>query len=190
MKVKSIIISSACIHKLQMIWVISKCCVIVVYWSLVMPYGDRDLGQHWLKQWLVTWQHQSITWTNVDFLSVRLCSIHLGGDSQREPNLSFCIMNLKIYLNIKITATCPLRPWVNTLYFVWFRQSQRSNPEECWVNESYGSTKNFKILFHSLVCVPMHGINTHIIQSRNINYLNDIGLSPCSQSWLMPFWYK
>ena len=41
------------------------------HWGLMMPYGDRDLGQHWLRQWLVAWRHQAITWTNVDLSSVR-----------------------------------------------------------------------------------------------------------------------
>ena len=30
------------------------------------PYSNRDLGQHWPRQWLVAWRHQAITWTNVD----------------------------------------------------------------------------------------------------------------------------
>ena len=32
--------------------------------SLVMQYGDTDLGQHWLMKLLVAWWHQAITWTN------------------------------------------------------------------------------------------------------------------------------
>ena len=32
------------------------------------PYGDGDLGQHWLGWWLVAWGHRAITWTNVDLL--------------------------------------------------------------------------------------------------------------------------
>ena len=35
--------------------------------GLVTPYGDRDVGQHWLKQWLVAWRHKAITWTNADW---------------------------------------------------------------------------------------------------------------------------
>ena len=35
--------------------------------SLVTPYGDRDLGHHWLRWWLVAWQQQAITWINVDW---------------------------------------------------------------------------------------------------------------------------
>ena len=34
--------------------------------DLVTPYGDIDLGQHWLMQWLVAWRHQAIAWTNAD----------------------------------------------------------------------------------------------------------------------------
>ena len=43
--------------------------------GLSTPYGDIELGQHWLRQWLVAWRHQAITWTNVD-LSVRSPSIN------------------------------------------------------------------------------------------------------------------
>ena len=33
--------------------------------GLVKLYDDIDLRQHWLRQWLVAWWHQAITWTNV-----------------------------------------------------------------------------------------------------------------------------
>ena len=39
----------------------------LTHWPLVTPYGDKDLGQLWLRQWLVAWWHQAITWTNVDY---------------------------------------------------------------------------------------------------------------------------
>ena len=29
--------------------------------GLATPYGDRNLGQHWLRLWLVAWRHQAIT---------------------------------------------------------------------------------------------------------------------------------
>ena len=51
-------------------------------WALtygpVMPYGIRDLRQHWFRQWLVAWQHQAITRTNVDLSSVTSDDIHLS----------------------------------------------------------------------------------------------------------------
>ena len=53
------------------IWFIKTHC------GLVMPYGDIELGQHWIRWWFLAWQHQTITWTNVDLSSVRFSSIHL-----------------------------------------------------------------------------------------------------------------
>ena len=44
------------------------------------PFGKLDLGQH-----------QAITWTNVDFLLVRLCGIHPREISQWVPKLSLKI---------------------------------------------------------------------------------------------------
>ena len=35
-----------------------------------MPYGDIDLGQHWLRWWLAAWRHHAITSTNVVFSSI------------------------------------------------------------------------------------------------------------------------
>ena len=51
----------------------------------VTPYGDRDLGQHWLGEWLVAWRHQSITWTNVDWSS---SDIHIRAISHEMPQPS------------------------------------------------------------------------------------------------------
>ena len=30
------------------------------------PYGDKDLSQHWLRQWPDAWRAQATTGTNVD----------------------------------------------------------------------------------------------------------------------------
>ena len=72
-------------------------------WSLHMVSGifvnslcSRDLGQHWLRQWLVAWRHQAITWINVDWSSVTSSGIHIWAISQEMPQLSVT----KIYLNI------------------------------------------------------------------------------------------
>ena len=59
---------------------------VLTHWGLVTPYGDRDLGQHWLRWWLVAWPHQAITWTIVDLSSVRV--IHLRASSQEIPQPS------------------------------------------------------------------------------------------------------
>ena len=64
---------------------------------LVIPYGDRDLSEHWLRQWLIAWWHQAITRTN-DFWLVRFCEINPRAMSQHVSKLLFCIMILKIVL--------------------------------------------------------------------------------------------
>ena len=50
--------------------------------GLLMPYGDLDLIQHWLRYWLVAWQCQTITWTNIDLTPKVFCDIHLRAISQ------------------------------------------------------------------------------------------------------------
>ena len=50
--------------------------------GMVMPYGDIELGQHWLRAWFVAWWHQAITWTNVDWPSVSSTDYHLRAISQ------------------------------------------------------------------------------------------------------------
>ena len=64
--------------------------------GLETPYGDIDLGQHWLRQWLVAWRHQVITWTNVDLSSVRSSCIHLMAISQEIHQSSMNKINMKI----------------------------------------------------------------------------------------------
>ena len=39
--------------------------------GLVMSYGDIELGQHWLRWWLVAWWHKAITWTSANLQSAR-----------------------------------------------------------------------------------------------------------------------
>ena len=46
------------------------------FWP-VTPCGVGDLGQHRYKQGSVAWQHQTITWTDVELLLTRPSGIHL-----------------------------------------------------------------------------------------------------------------
>ena len=50
---------------------------VLTHFGLVTPYGDIDLGQHWLRQWHVVWRHQAITWANIDSSSVKTSDTHL-----------------------------------------------------------------------------------------------------------------
>ena len=71
-----------------------------------MSYGDIDLGQHWLRWWLVAWQYQAITWTIVDFPLITFCGIHMGAISQCVLKLLFCIMSLK-FIVLKLLPQHP-----------------------------------------------------------------------------------
>ena len=71
----------------------------------MMPYGDTDLGQHWLRQWLVAWRNRAITWTNVDWSSVKSRDSHIKAISQEMPQPSITkiilkIVSLKSYSNL------------------------------------------------------------------------------------------
>ena len=74
--------------------------------GLVILYDYIDLCQHWLRKWLVAWQHQAITWTNVDFLLMKFYDIHLRAVEQQVSKLLFCIISLKIIL-LKLSPQFP-----------------------------------------------------------------------------------
>ena len=57
---------------------------ILTHCGLVMPYGDIDL------------YHQDITWTNVDYSSVRSSDIHLRSISLETSQPSITEVSLKI----------------------------------------------------------------------------------------------
>ena len=79
--------------------------------GLVTPYGNINLGQLWLRQWLVAWRHQAITWTNIDLSSVRSSGIHLSAILQEIPQPSVTEISLKItYLKF-----CSSPPGANEL---------------------------------------------------------------------------
>ena len=63
--------------------------------GLVTTYGGIDLSQDWLRYWLIVWRHQAVTWTKVDFSSMRFCRIHLRTIPRRVPKLLICLVNLR-----------------------------------------------------------------------------------------------
>ena len=69
---------------------------VLTHWGIVTPYGDIELGQHWLRLWLDAWQHQAITWTNVDLSSVRSTQIFLGIISEKISQPLIPEISLKI----------------------------------------------------------------------------------------------
>ena len=64
--------------------------------GLVTPCGDRDLGQHYLRWLLVAWRHQAITWTIVDWSSVKSSDIQIRAISQVMSQPSITKICLKI----------------------------------------------------------------------------------------------
>ena len=50
--------------------------------GLVIPYGNIDLGQHWLRKWLVAIRQHAIIWANVDLAPLWFCDIQLRSISQ------------------------------------------------------------------------------------------------------------
>ena len=72
-------------------------------------YVNRDLGQHWLRKWLVAWRHQAITWTNIDLSSVSSQGINLRTLSLENLNkpirkTRFIIVSLKSHPDITGTT--------------------------------------------------------------------------------------
>ena len=66
-----------------------------------MPYGDMDLGQHWLMWWII-----AITGTYVEKSSVRSCGVQKGGISLEIFKTSRLDMSLKI-TNLKLQPHLP-----------------------------------------------------------------------------------
>ena len=60
-----------------------------------MPYVDTNLGQHCFRQWLVAWQHQAITWTNIDLSSKKSCNFLMKTISLEILVISMCNTSTK-----------------------------------------------------------------------------------------------
>ena len=71
-----------------------------------MPYDNRDLGQHWLWQWLGAWWNQTVTWTNFDWPSARSSGIHQGQISWDMLKISIFDRCLKI-TNLRLQPHLP-----------------------------------------------------------------------------------
>ena len=148
------------------------------------PYGDRNWGQHWLKQWLVAWRHQAITWTNVDWSSVKSNDIHIRVISQEMPQPSItriCFTYLKFDSNVpgaNAFFSCGLVYEINT----------ESTYNACFNHCKSGTLrhyhKNFnKIIYgvilwvphfvnYKLIVPPLHAYSINKIYEHMFNYLS------------------
>ena len=92
----------------------------LTHWGLVTPYGVIDLHQHCLRWWFGAVRHQTITWTNVDSISLppipewfhRKCKRYAGktyhSKSIFQRFLCTCLstMTLSVILWIPIELVC------------------------------------------------------------------------------------
>ena len=115
----------AALHKIQVPYLVlciypqscliqstSSCSKHMWWWPCDAMLHTVALRQHWLRQWLVAWRHQAITWTNVDFLSIRICGIHLEQFHIKCP--ATILYNEFENYTFKITATTPRGQWVKS----------------------------------------------------------------------------
>ena len=63
------------------------------YWKCTI-----DLGQLWIRYWLVAWLHQTITWTSDKLSLVMYCGINVMTIWQRLHQLLYCMISFKILL--------------------------------------------------------------------------------------------
>ena len=64
-----------------------------------MRYGDKELGQHWPRWWLVAWRHQVITFKNQCLLIISETLWHspeVNFTGHAQDIISILEMNLKI----------------------------------------------------------------------------------------------
>ena len=88
---------------------------LLTHWVKVMPYGNNYLRQHWLRLWLVAWQHQAITWTNFDLKTLASISDQIQRNITRSTykNVQQKIIFLRIFGNL-------LRASELRIKHVWF----------------------------------------------------------------------
>ena len=80
----------------------------------VMQYGDTNLGQHWLRQWLVARWHHAITWINDDQTPVRSYDIQVRAISQEMLTIWVGELQIQDYSCISQGGRCQV-PGARTL---------------------------------------------------------------------------
>ena len=100
-------------YELYCVFTVNK----LTHCGLVMPYGDIDLGQHWLRHWLVAWQHQTITWTSIDISSKVFCGIHSAVLQELLLNL---IHDMCSDITLQIINISNRGQWVNAGWCMFY----------------------------------------------------------------------
>ena len=115
----------------------------------MIPHGNTNMGQHWLRQWLVAWWHKAITWANVDVSSVGFSNIHLVSISQHIHQQLIPKIDLKNYLS-QISFKFSRGQWVNNHMFWCMYVLPRLNE----LKQSY--------LLHIMFPCPLHIPKSHV----------------------------
>ena len=118
---------------------------VLTLYGLVMPYGDIDHGQYWLRQWLAAWRYQAITWTNVDLPSVRTCGILLNAFPQSLLNIRSHTLKLK---SIPLTFL-PYQPAANAALAITPSHQQNTH-------DFADGCKNMNDIFNNHICSASH----------------------------------
>ena len=142
--------------------------IAVIHCGQVMPYSNIDRGQHWLRQWLVAWWHQAITWTNFAFM--------LPWITHPMPMLPFSIMWLKLYLQITSGLFPVMIHWISAI----------SSTLICWALCLYCQT-NLWIYYRTPQAWLIFGQIAHYIYfklGRCIHYMP----CPLHRLWCIPWW--
>ena len=130
------------------LWFMAWCCQVpsLHYWrtewahcGLLIPYDDIELGQHCFRVRLVVWQHQAITWNNVD-LSVEFCGTHLTPISQEVLKISIYKMSfkniiVKLLLHLSVASETELSLCLFTASFPHGVLEPTTN--HWWLNSQY-----------------------------------------------------
>ena len=73
--------------------------LISAHFGLVVSYGAIDLDKQWIRQWLVAWWQQAITWFNVNLPWKAFCGIHLRTGLGRVPDL-------RVRVQVRVLVIC------------------------------------------------------------------------------------
>ena len=95
---------------LYSIWLLKQ---LLTHYGRMTSYDDIDLRKRWLRQWLVAWRHQAITWTNVDLSSVRSSDIRVRAISHNQALNHYQLAN-HFY---KISFKSPGGQWINCTWW-------------------------------------------------------------------------
>ena len=137
------------------------------------PQGDIhvDLGQHWLRQWLVAWRHQAIIWINVDLSSEVFYGIQLRAILQVLMNLTRNMCSKFTFLKLIIAVKGPMSWYqlARLMQMLWRWLGDESTASAMLIGKCWHSARAKLTYF-----TPYKWYNLSTLTSRGtIKYLNE-----------------